>query len=141
MSKIDSFRGRYAFLSNFYHAPFTFQGMNFSNSEAAFQSQKSTDPNVQKMFCSLDASQAKRLGRRVILRDGWDNMRLDVMYDVCLAKFSQHPNLKQMLLDTGDAYLEEGNTWNDKFWGTCNGVGENNLGKTLMRIREEFKNS
>ena len=45
-----------------------------------------------------------------------------------------------MLLDTGDKFIEETNWWKDQFWGVYNGVGENNLGKILMRIREEIKN-
>lgn len=62
------------------------------------------------------------------------------MTEVVEAKFTYNPNLKQMLLDTGDAELVEGNTWNDKYWGVCKGVGQNKLGKILMMLREEFKN-
>ena len=61
------------------------------------------------------------------------------MEDICRAKFTQNEELKKKLIDTGDATLIEGNTWNDTFWGVCNGVGENNLGKILMKIREELK--
>jgi predicted NAD-dependent protein-ADP-ribosyltransferase YbiA (DUF1768 family) len=43
-----------------------------------------------------------------------------------------------MLKATGDEELVEGNWWNDTFWGVCNGVGENNLGKLLMKIRAEL---
>ena len=51
-------------------------------------------------------------------------------------KFRQNPKLAEMLLATEDAILIEGNTWGDKFWGVCNGVGENNLGKVLMYVRD-----
>ena len=61
------------------------------------------------------------------------------MYNICKAKFTQDEALKTNLLKTGDAILIEGNTWGDKIWGQVNGVGENNLGKILMRIREELK--
>ena len=44
--------------------------------------------------------------------------------------------LKEKLLETEDEYLEEGNTWGDKVWGTVNGVGANNLGRILMEVRE-----
>ena len=47
--------------------------------------------------------------------------------------------MSNKLLGTGDTYLEEGNTWNDTFWGVCNGVGENNLGRILMEVREELR--
>ena len=66
-------------------------------------------------------------------------MKYDVMYQVCKAKFLQNPDLARKLVETGDAELVEGNTWGDKVWGVCDGVGENNLGKTLMRIRDELQ--
>lgn len=48
----------------------------------------------------------------------------------------QHYDLAQKLIATGNAYLEEGNQWGDKFWGTVNGNGENMLGKILMKERD-----
>mgnify|MGYP005981410963 CR=1 FL=1 len=36
---IDEFRGEYAFLSNFYSCPVTYNGESYLNSEAAFQAQ------------------------------------------------------------------------------------------------------
>ena len=74
------------------------------------------------------------------LRDDWEAVKIQIMYQIVYAKFSQNPLLKQKLLDTGDAYLQEGNTWYDTFWGVCNGVGQNNLGYILMRVREELRN-
>lgn len=44
-----------------------------------------------------------------------------------------------MLLKTGDEELVEGNTWGDTFWGVCKGKGRNELGKILMKVREEFR--
>lgn len=49
------------------------------------------------------------------------------MYDVVLSKFTHNPELKALLIKTGDAYLEETNTWHDTYWGVCNGKGLNNL--------------
>lgn len=43
------------------------------------------------------------------------------------------------LLATRDRMLIEGNDWGDTFWGMVDGEGENNLGKILMRVREEIK--
>lgn len=62
------------------------------------------------------------------------------MYEICKAKFTQNEDLKEKLLATGNNILEEGNTWGDRVWGTVNGVGENRLGKILMRVREELRN-
>lgn len=141
MNKIDDFRGAYRFLSNFYDAPVTYLGVTYANNEAAFQAQKCTDNTVKAMFANLNPSEAKRLGRNVQLRPDWETVKYDIMYEVCKAKFEQNDDLREMLLDTGDAYLEEGNTWNDRCWGTCRGVGENHLGKILMRIRDELQTS
>ena len=68
------------------------------------------------------------------------------MYDIVKAKFSQNENLRQMLLDTNNEELIEGNWWHDNCWGDCSCErckdikGQNNLGKILMRVREEIRN-
>ena len=135
--KIDGFYGKYFFLSNFYPTPVVYNGMRFNNTEAAFQAAKC--PYRMEEFCGLNPSDAKRLGRRVHLRDDWEEVKDQVMYDVCVAKFTQSPPLTIALMETGNAELIEGNTWGDKVWGVCNGVGENRLGKILMRIRDELR--
>lgn len=139
MNAINEFRGKYFFLSNFYQAPITYQNLVFENNEAAFQAAKC--PDRMNEFCGLNPSEAKRLGRHVELRSDWEEIKDEVMYQVCKAKFMQHDELRQRLIDTGNAELIEGNTWGDKTWGVCDGVGENRLGKILMRIRTEINNA
>lgn len=136
---INNFRGEYSFLSNFYNSPVEYQGITYRNNEAAFQSAKSLNLDIRKTFSNLDPSQAKRKGRHIALRPDWENVKFDIMYEICKAKFSQNKTLKDKLLNTRNEYLEEGNTWGDKIWGTINGEGQNNLGKILMRVREELK--
>ena len=53
-------------------------------------------------------------------------------------KFEQEP-FKTKLKETGDQHIQEGNRWNDTFWGVSlvSGEGENNLGKIIMKIRNE----
>ena len=135
---INEFRGKYYFLSNFYEAPVTWNGLTYLNNEAAFQSAKTFSD--RECFTNLDPSSAKKLGRKVQLRSDWENVKDDVMYEICKAKFSQNTELKKRLLSTGNENLEEGNTWGDKIWGTVHGIGENRLGKILKRIREELRN-
>ena len=60
------------------------------------------------------------------------------MYRILKIKFSRQP-FRNMLLDTGDAYLEETNYWHDTFWGVYNGEGRNHLGRLLMVVRDELK--
>lgn len=136
---INEFRGKYYFLSNFFEAPVTWDGITYTNNEAAFQSAKVLDKSIREKFSTLDPSSAKRKGRNVKLRHDWEKVKYDIMYEICLAKFSQNEELKTKLLSTGDKHLEEGNTWGDKIWGTVNGKGQNHLGKILMRVREELR--
>lgn len=139
MKVINSFSGDYDFLSNFYEAPVTFNNILYGSSEAAFQAQKTTQWDQQVLISRMSPGQAKRAGRKLKLREDWESVKVMTMREVCEAKFAQNPELIERLLDTDDAYLEEGNTWGDKFWGVCDGEGENMLGKILMDIREELK--
>lgn len=141
---IKEFRGRNFFLSNFYEGePFVFKGMKFTNVESAFQSQK--DISRQHEFEMIRPSQSKRLGRSVNLRDDWEEVKYNIMYDICYAKFSQSETLKERLLNTQYEYIIEGNTWHDNEWGDCycsrciNLKGENKLGEILMKVREVLR--
>ena len=93
----------------------------------------------RKNFLGLDPSSAKRKGRRVKLRNDWEEVKDQIMYEIVLNKFSQNEELRKKLIATGDEYLEEGNTWYDTYWGVCNGKGKNKLGKILMQVREELR--
>lgn len=137
--RIGEFRGRYYFLSNFAEYPVTYRGLTFRNNEAAFQAMKLMDPEKWKSFTHLPPNEAKAKGRRVPLRPDWEEVKDEIMYEIVLAKFTQHPDLKQKLLETGDAELVEGNTWGDTYWGVCRGRGKNKLGKILMRVRQELR--
>lgn len=139
MNKINSFRDEYYFLSNFYECPVTYNGLTYKNNEAAFQAQKCINLKDREKFCNLSASESKKLGRRVVLRKDWEDIKIKVMTDIVKAKFEQNEDLQKKLLATEDAYLEEGNTWGDRIWGTVNGVGANNLGKILMNVRKELQ--
>lgn len=135
---IESFRGEYAFLSNFFPCQVNYMGKTYSCSEAAFQAQKC--PERADEFTILNASEAKRLGRRVIITESdWAEHRIAIMGEIVWNKFMNNPVLAQKLLDTEDAILIEGNDWGDTFWGVCDGKGENNLGKILMKTRRQLR--
>lgn len=145
MNDIREFSGKYYFLSNFFQSSVTWQGLTYQNNEAAFQSAKTLNENARRSFTVLDPSTAKSRGRKVLLRDDWESVKYGIMYEICKAKFTQNADLKKKLLNTGDVYLEEGNTWHDNIWGNCHCdkckdiAGQNHLGKILMKIREELK--
>lgn len=136
--RIDSFRGKYFFLSNFYLAPVKFEDVFYTNNESAFQATKTTDKFLRLQFGNLNPSEAKARGRRVNLRSDWEEVKYYKMYEICRAKFFQNPILGIKLMDTGNAHLEEGNDWGDKIWGTVDGVGKNHLGNILMQVRKEL---
>ena len=112
---IDNFKGKYYFLSNFYIAPVIYEGLLYKNNEAAFQSAKVKDLEKRKQFCELDPSKAKRKGRNVLLRNDWENIKDEVMYQCVKDKFNRNEDLKQKLIDTENEELIEGNTWNDTY--------------------------
>jgi len=140
-SEINTFRGRYSFLSNFYEAPVTYRDLTYGNAEAAFQAQKCRTEEERLPFTEYNPPRAKSAGRRVNLRPDWEEVKVGLMEEIVRAKFSQNEELKFLLLGTGDALLVEGNTWNDTFWGVNlkTGRGENHLGILLMKIRDELR--
>lgn len=142
---IDKFANRYDFLSNFYSAPVEYEGLVYRNNEAAFQSAKTVDMEERKRFVAYAPSVAKLEGRNLFLRSDWEEVKDGVMYDVVKDKFTRNPDLKKRLLNTGEAVLIEGNWWHDNYWGNCTCLkcldipGKNQLGITLMKVREELE--
>lgn len=135
---INLFRGQFAFLSNMYDAPIKLGGVVYTCAEAAFQAVKLEDKSQRSRFAGLSGSTAKALGRTVQLRKDWNDIRVDVMRWIVHEKFRQNPVLAELLKKTDPHELVEGNTWNDKFWGVCNGQGQNMLGKILMAERDRL---
>lgn len=136
---IDSFEGDYRWLSNFATAPVELDGVLYPTVEHAYQAAKTLDIHQRYRILDLTAGQAKRYGRRVTLREDWDDIKLDIMQELLEHKFSI-TLYKNKLLATGCEEIVEGNTWGDTFWGVCNGEGRNELGKLIMRVREKLRN-
>ena len=131
------FRGELFFLSNLFETKIQIGNFTFENAEAAFQSFK--DLKRQKEFEKIDGATAKKLGKKVNLRNDWTEIKIEIMELVLREKFSNEI-LKQKLIATGDLELIETNHWKDFYWGVCDGRGQNQLGKLLMKLRGEFKN-
>lgn len=131
--KIDRFRGKYFFLSNFYDSPVIYESGVYKNAESAYQAQKSGQ--IEKFF-NLSPLDAKKLGNELPLCNNWEKNKDNVMLEIVLQKFKNNETIREKLLDTGKSVLEEGNTWGDTYWGTVNGKGRNQLGKILMTVRE-----
>lgn len=137
---INTFMGKYRFLSNFWISPVTFEGDLYPCSENAYQAAKTTNKDYRLKFMdeAFSPKEAKKTGKKLPIREDWEQVKFQVMEDIVRDKFT-HPEVRQLLLDTGDEELIEGNSWNDVVWGVCKGIGENRLGKILMKVREELK--
>lgn len=134
---ITAFNGQDMFLSNFYPSAIRMDLMLWPTAEHAYQACKAANPaGVSAVHGCKTASQAKMMGRRIAIRPGWDEMKIEIMLKVLRKKFAI-ASLRQRLIDTGPLQIIEGNHWNDTFWGVCNGKGENHLGKLLMQVRDE----
>lgn len=140
---ILEFIGQHHFLSNFHPCELVWDGIVWKHSEGAYQAAKSLDREVRLAMADIvNPAEAKRTGKRVLLRSDWNVVKDRIMLEIVRSKFSQNPNLREKLIDTGDVHLEEGNWWNDRYWGVCparSGNGLNKLGTVLMIVREELK--
>lgn len=133
---ILGFFGPYGFLSNFHPATVELDGLVFKSSEAAYMSLKTVDPEQKRHLTTLTAAEAKKYGTTVVtLIPDWENRRDEAMERVVYAKFSQNDAIKRLLKETDPKHLEETNWWGDIYWGVCGGIGQNKLGRTLMRVR------
>lgn len=131
----------YRFLSNFYEAEVTYGGLTYGSNEAAFQAQKCINDDEKWQFVGISPAKSKNIGRKVYLRSDWEDVKVGLMEDIVRAKFVQNKELAEQLLMTGNKILVEGNRWGDTFWGVDkrSGIGENHLGKILMKVRDELK--
>lgn len=154
MSDIKGFFGEYRWLSNFWFAPITVSLYQYeeipthyfkstfkaATNEHAYQALKCVNrQDFDNILAADKPGKAKKLGRNIAIQPTWDIHKHDIMYYINLMKYTQHATLRVKLRQTGNVYLEETNTWNDTYWGVCNGKGENRLGHILMRIREELR--
>ncbi len=132
----------YGGFSNFSPHPVEIKGRVWPTSEHFFQAQKfaGTD-HEEKVRLARSPMVAARMGRsrQRPLRPDWEAAKDDVMREVLRAKFSQHPELRSLLLSTQDARLVE-HTTNDRYWGDGgDGTGKNRLGELLMELRSELR--
>jgi ribA/ribD-fused uncharacterized protein len=139
--EVDLFREELFFLSNFYPCQIVVDGIYFPTSEHLYQYLKADNADSRQLVLAQPTpSEAKKItaSQAFTARPDWQAVKLSQMEFVLRHKFS-HPELLAMLLATGDMELVEDNDWDDTYWGVCNGIGENNLGKLLMKIRAQAK--
>ena len=137
---ITSFKDDYEFLSNFYPCKITIAGYTFPSVENAYQAMKCANPNDYAQFVNIGPAEAKKLGRKVQLRNDWEQIKYNVMRQLLDLKFQDKVLLK-MLQDTAPESIIEGNYWHDNYWGMCqcdkckSKIKYNHLGELLQRKR------
>lgn len=136
----------YGAFSNLYRRDLEFEGENFATSEHAYQAGKARKPEVRKWLMSAPSPALLAMAAHGLyywdVAPGWSTSKFDRMRDVLRAKFTQHADLRELLLSTGDARLVESATVDNevnRLWGEVNGSGRNMLGVLLMEIREELR--
>jgi ribA/ribD-fused uncharacterized protein len=128
--------------SNLYRRDVVFEGEVFATSEHAYQAGKARKPAVRKWLMDAPSPSLLAMAAHGLyywdVAPGWSTTKLDRMRAVLRAKFTQHPDLRDLLLSTGDARLVETATIDNevnRLWGEVNGVGRNVLGVLLMELR------
>jgi ribA/ribD-fused uncharacterized protein len=143
LDKIKSFDGNYRFLSNFYKAPFEWNGKLWKTTEHAYQAMKAVDEFTREYIRNLEtAREAKEEGKKIKLRSDWEIVKDKVMEEIVFEKFNQNKDIAIKLIQTNDMIIEEGNTWGDRYWGICppdSNNGLNKLGIILMNVREKIR--
>jgi len=130
--------------SNFlpFDKPLPYGGLRFRTPEHFYQAMKTKDGGIRFEISGLATPmEAKRRGRKVVLRDDWEDVKVDIMRYVLLHRFREGTEMRQRLMAT-EGEIVEWNHWHDKIWGKCicdecQGNGNNLLGKLLMEIRDE----
>ena len=137
--KFYSVSDEYGEFSNFAEFPITIKKKRWPTSEHYFQAQKFSDKAEQELIRNANSPMmAARMGRdrKRKLRRDWESAKVNVMREALVAKFTQHNQLRLLLLSTADAKIIE-HTENDDYWGDGgDGKGRNMLGRLLMEVRE-----
>lgn len=132
--------------TNFYANPVTIDGKVWPTSEHYFQAQKypsnaALQDRIRNAATPREAFNITREPANDRFKDrNWDNNRYQAMLKAVRAKFAQNPNLRTLLLNTGNAVLVENAGANDAVWGAgADFMGTNHLGRILMHVRDELR--
>ncbi len=136
----------YGAFSNLYRRPIVFEDEIFATSEHAYQAGKARKAAVRKWLMEAPSPALLAMAAHGLytwdITPGWAAKKFDRMRGVLRAKFTQHPDLRALLLSTGEARLVESATVDNavnRLWGEVNGVGRNMLGVLLMELRDDLR--
>lgn len=133
---------KYGKFSNFTTAPILLDGKTWKTVEHYFQAQKfagtEQENEIRNAATPMIAANKGR-SRKYPLRHDWESVKDQIMRSAVTAKFEQHPELRQLLLSTGEEPIIE-KTTTDLYWGCgTDGTGKNMLGIILMEVRDRLK--
>lgn len=136
----------YGAFSNLYPCLIEFEKRYFPTAEHAYQFGKALKPAVQEWLMAAPSPALLAMAAHGLYRwdivPNWSQVKVERMRAVLHAKFTQHDDLKTLLLGTGDARLVESGTVDNavnRFWGEVDGKGQNVLGGLLIGLREELR--
>jgi ribA/ribD-fused uncharacterized protein len=148
MNEIRFYRSNekpYGAFSNLFRRPIVFEDMTFATAEHAYQAGKARRPEVRAWLMAAPSPALLAMAAHGLyqwdIAPSWSRVKLDRMRAVLHAKFTQHHDLREILISTGSARLVESATVNNavnRLWGEVNGVGKNMLGVLLMELRTEL---
>lgn len=131
--------------TNFSPHDVVYAGKRYPTSEHLFQSFKFLDSqpaiaeHIRKCGDRPSAVFDEAHRHQKWVRSDWRQVNVEKMEVTLRLKFTQHKDLKALLLGTGDAELVEDSP-KDFFWGIgADGSGRNELGKALERVRDELR--
>ena len=132
--------------SNLYRREIEFEGEVFATSEHAYQAGKARKPEVRRWLMAAPSPALLAMAAHGLyywdVAPGWSMGKFGRMRAVLRAKFAQHPDLRDLLLSTGEARLVESATVDNevnRLWGEVDGVGRNMLGVMLMELRGQMR--
>lgn len=145
------FKGEKSVFSNFYPAPFHFNGVSFQHVEQYYQHCKATHHNetqtANRIMQMSNPRRIKSLGDNIESNPAWLEQRMMVLYRGIKAKFEQNwplqdeltsSNGKQLYEATTDRYFGCGISFESTRWARHDWPGENVAGLILMKVREEL---
>jgi ribA/ribD-fused uncharacterized protein len=132
----------YGCLSNFSPHQVRLKGKVWPTSEHFFQAQKFAgtehEEEVRQANSPMIAARMGRSRKRPLRRD-WQSVKDNIMREAVRAKFTQHADLREVLLGTGTATLVEHSERDDYWADGGDGSGRNMLGRILMELREQLR--
>jgi ribA/ribD-fused uncharacterized protein len=131
--------------SNLYRREIVFEGRTYPTSEHAYQAGKARKEAVREWILSAPSPSLVAMAAHGLyiwdIAPNWSSVKFDRMRAVLRAKFTQHEDLKELLVSTGNARLVEVGKVDspvNREWGEVNGKGKNMLGVLLMELRAEL---